>query len=67
MQPQHHNSGVVVAGSLLLIVSLLHLLRAIYQLPIEVSGVEIPVYASYIAFVIAGLLGYMCIRRAHME
>ena len=64
---QHHNSAVVVAGSLLLIVALLHLLRVVYAVPVIVGGVEIPVWASYIGIVVAGWLGYSCIRRAHME
>jgi hypothetical protein len=45
---------VVVSGLIFGFIALAQLLRAVNQLPAQVGGVEIPVWASWVAVVVAG-------------
>jgi len=47
---------IVVSGLVFGVVSLAQVLRAVMQLPVQVGGFEIPVWASWIAAVVAGSL-----------
>ena len=47
---------IVVSGSIFGVVALAQVLRAAMQLPVHVGGFEIPVWASWIAAVVAGSL-----------
>lgn len=45
---------VVVSGVIFAFMALAQLLRAINQMPVHVDGVEIPVWTSWVAAVLAG-------------
>jgi hypothetical protein len=47
------------AATLLAVVSLAHLLRAIERWPATVDGLPIPIWASIVAFIVAGGLSVM--------
>lgn len=47
---------VVVSGLIFGVVALAQVLRAAMQLPVQVGGFEIPVWASWVAAVVAGSL-----------
>lgn len=47
---------VVVSGAIFGFIALAQLLRAVNQLPAQVGGVEIPVWVSWVAVVIAGTM-----------
>jgi len=47
-----------VAGAIFALVSLAHLLRALMGWPVIIAGWAVPLWLSWLAFVIAGALGY---------
>lgn len=47
---------IVVSGLIFGVVALAQVLRAAMQLPVQVGGFEIPVWASWVAAVVAGTL-----------
>ena len=48
--------ATTVATLFFSIIALLHLLRVVFQVPVTVGSFEIPIWASMIGFVGAGLL-----------
>ena len=48
------NKYVVVSGAVFGVVAVLQAVRALYQWPLHVGTLEIPVWASWIAVVVAG-------------
>jgi hypothetical protein len=44
----------LVSGVLFGVVALLQAVRALYQWPVQIGGVDIPVWVSWIAVVVAG-------------
>ena len=48
----------LVAGVLFLLISLGHLLRLVFGLSVVIQNTPIPMWASWIAFVVAGYLSY---------
>jgi hypothetical protein len=48
------NRYVVVSGAIFGLMALAQLLRAVNQVPAHVGGVEIPVWVSWVAVVLAG-------------
>lgn len=48
-----------LSGAIFVLVSLAHLIRAAMALPIVIDGWNAPVWLSWVAFVIAGALGYL--------
>ena len=48
----------IVTAALLLIVAALHLLRIIFGWPAQIGGLAIPLWASWLALVVAGGLAY---------
>ncbi len=46
----------VVSGVLFGVVAVLQAVRALYQWPVHIAGVEIPVWGSWIAVAVAGSL-----------
>ena len=50
------NNYVVVSGLVFGLIALLQALRALTQLPAHVGGFEVPVWASWVAVVVAGSL-----------
>jgi hypothetical protein len=45
---------IVVSGLVFGVITLAQVLRAVMQLPVHVGGFEIPVWASWVAAVVAG-------------
>jgi hypothetical protein len=45
---------VVVSGVLFGVIAVLQAVRALYELPVLVGGVQIPGWASWVAMVVAG-------------
>ena len=48
------NKYVVASGAVFGVVAVLQAVRALYQWPLHVGTLEIPVWASWIAVVVAG-------------
>jgi hypothetical protein len=48
----------IVTATLFLIVAVLHLLRVVFGWPARIGGLDIPLWASWPALVIAGVLAY---------
>jgi hypothetical protein len=54
----------VVAGVIFMLVALLHLLRIYMGWPIAIGSSSVPMWASWIALVVAGGLSYFGLRLA---
>ena len=52
-------SYAMLAATLFAIISVLQLVRALAGWPVTVGGAMIPVWASWIAFVVAGALAWI--------
>jgi hypothetical protein len=50
---------LMVAGAVFALVALAHLVRAVMHWPIVIAGWIVPIWLSWLAFVIAGALGYV--------
>ena len=48
----------IVAATLFLIIAVLHLLRVILGWPARIGGLDIPLWASWLAILVAGGLAY---------
>lgn len=48
-----------LAGIIFLLVSLAHLLRAVMNWPVAVANWTVPMWLSWIAFLVAGALGFL--------
>jgi hypothetical protein len=48
-----------LAGAIFALVALAHLVRAVMDWPIVIAGWIVPIWLSWLAFVIAGALGYV--------
>ena len=51
-----------LAGTIFAIVAVLQLWRALAGAPVTIAGTAIPVWASWLAFVIAGALAWIGLR-----
>jgi len=47
---------VVVSGVIFGFIALLQLLRAVMQVPVQIGSVELPVWGSWVAVFVAGIL-----------
>ena len=56
---------VVVSGVLLGVIAVLQAVRALYQWPVHVGGVDIPVWVSWVALVVTGSLCVWAFRSGH--
>jgi hypothetical protein len=56
------NKYVVVSGSIFGLIATIQALRAIIQLPVQIGSVDLPVWASWIAAVVAGTLCFWAFR-----
>jgi hypothetical protein len=56
---------VVVSGVLFGVVAILQAVRALNQWPVHVAGIEVPVWGSWIAMVVAGSLCVWAFRSGH--
>jgi hypothetical protein len=54
----------VVSGVLFGVIAVLQAVRALYQWPVNVAGVDIPVWVSWVAVVVAGSLSVWAFRSA---
>jgi hypothetical protein len=50
---------LMMAGAIFVLVALAHLVRALMDWPIVIAGWIVPIWLSWLAFVIAGALGYL--------
>jgi len=50
---------LMMAGAIFVAVALAHLVRALMDWPIVIAGWIVPTWLSWLAFVIAGALGYL--------
>jgi hypothetical protein len=50
---------LMMAGAIFVLVALAHLVRALMDWPIVIAGWIVPIWLSWLAFVIAGALGYV--------
>jgi hypothetical protein len=48
----------MVAGAIFALVALAHLVRAVMHWPIVIAGWIVPIWLSWLAFVVAAALGY---------
>jgi hypothetical protein len=48
-----------LAGAIFAIIAILQLVRALAGWPVTIGGTAIPVWASWIAFVVAGVLAWI--------
>ena len=49
-----------IAGGAFILVGLLHLYRALAQIPVQFGSVSVPVFLSWIGLVVAGALATAC-------
>jgi hypothetical protein len=60
-----------ITAALFLVIAVLHLVRIIFSWPAQIGGLDIPLWASWPALVIAGALAYFGfgqnIRRRNLE
>lgn len=56
------NKYVVVSGAIFGVVAVLQAVRAVNQWPLHVESLEIPVWASWIAMLVAGSLSAWAFR-----
>jgi hypothetical protein len=60
-----HRSGYqTVSGLLFGLIAVLQLLRAVRQVPVQVGSMAIPVWASWVAVIVAGGLCFWAFRPA---
>jgi hypothetical protein len=52
-------SYCLLAAAVFAIVALLQLLRAVMGWPVTIDGIDVPVSASWIAFIVAGVLSVL--------
>jgi hypothetical protein len=60
----HKKTYYVIVGIIVGIVSLAHLARALWGVAVVVDGWSVPIWLSWIAFVVAGFLSYTSFRFA---
>ena len=53
---------LLISGTLFALVSIAHLLRIVMQLPVLVEDYAVPMYMSWIGFVVPGLLAVWAFR-----
>jgi len=52
-----NNISLIIAGTIFIIVAILHLVRLIVKLHITVGRWEVPMFVSMIGLILAGVLG----------
>ena len=52
------NNYLLTSGIIFLLIALIHLFRIIFQWEVIFNGKEIPLYVSYIGFIIGAILTY---------
>lgn len=59
------NKYVVVSGVVFGVVAVLQAVRALYQWPVQIGGFNVPMWASWVAVVVAGALCVWAFRSGH--
>jgi hypothetical protein len=59
----NRNTYMMVTATLFLVVAIIHLLRIILGWPVEVGGLSIPFWPSWLAVLAAGALSYFGFRQ----
>ncbi len=57
-----HKNYCVVSGGLFLLVALAHLLRIVYGMSIQIDDFAVPMFASWIAFIVPAGLAFWAFR-----
>ena len=58
----------ITTAALFLIIALLHLLRVIFGWPAQIGGLDIPLWASWLALIVSGALAWFGFRQSvHLE
>ena len=52
-----------ITAALFLVIAVLHLLRIIFGWPAQIGGLDIPLWASWLALVVSGALAYFGFRQ----
>ena len=52
-----------ITAVLFLVIAVLHLLRIIFAWPAQIGGLDIPLWASWLALVVTGALAYFGFRQ----
>jgi hypothetical protein len=60
----NHRAYEVVSAAVFAVVCIVQLLRALNQWPVQIGDLQIPVWASWLAAVLAGLLAAWGVRLA---
>ena len=53
------NSALMLAAVIFMVMGLVHLIRAVLGLDAVIAGFKVPVYVSYIFFLVAGCLAWL--------
>ena len=59
------NKYVVVSGAIFGAVAAAHVVRALYEWPVRIASLDIPVWVSWVAVVVAGGLCAWAFRSGH--
>ena len=59
----NRNTYLTVTATLFLVMAIAHLLRIIFGWPVEVGGLSIPFWASWLAVLVTGALAYFGFRQ----
>ena len=59
----NRNTYLTVSAALFLVVAIAHLLRIIFGWPVEVGGLSIPFWASWLAVLVTAALAYFGFRQ----
>jgi hypothetical protein len=57
-----HKKYCVVSGVLFSLVAIAHLLRVVFGMPVQVDGVAIPMFVSWVGFVVPAALAMWAFR-----
>jgi hypothetical protein len=55
---KHPKVFCVWTGILFAVIAIFHLLRAAYEIPVTIGTWSVPIWLSYLAFVVVGYLGF---------
>ena len=61
------NQSLVLAAAVFGVVALLHLLRSIFSWPATIAAIDVPLWLSYLAAVVAGCLAWQMYSASRMQ
>lgn len=59
-----HRNYCMVSGVLFFLVALAHLLRVVYGVQVQIEEVAVPMYVSWVGFVVPAALSYWALKTA---